>query len=110
MGLSIESTMALSPMGTAVLFGTNGAGLQFSFNPSWLNLPVSLLISIAVGAVIGASNAWLIVGLKINSFIVTLASFIWVRGLVVALSGGRSVYGLPAEIRGVAIASVGGVP
>jgi ribose transport system permease protein len=110
MDLSIESTMALSAMVTAVLFGTNGAGLQFTFSPSWLNLPVSLLISIAVGAVVGASNAWLIVGLKINSFIVTLASFIWVRGLVVALSGGRSVYGLPAEIRGVAIASVGGVP
>ena len=110
MDLSIESVMALSAMVTAVIFGSNGAGLHYSFTPSWLNLPVSVAIAVGLGALIGATNAWLIVGLKINSFIVTLASFIWVRGLVVALSGGRSVYGLPEEIRLVAVTSLLGIP
>ena len=32
-----------------------------------------------------------------NAFIVTLASYIWVRGLVVAISGGRSAQGLPVR-------------
>ena len=110
MDLSIESTLALTAMVTAVIFGSNGAGLKFSFHPEWLNLPVSVLISIAIGLAIGAFNAFLVVRLKINAFIVTLASYIWVRGLVVVLSGGRSVYGLPAEIRWVAIAQILGVP
>src|SRR5829696_5601777 len=48
--LSIESTMALSAMITAVLFGTSGAGLRYSLDPSWLNLPASVLIAVAVGA------------------------------------------------------------
>lgn len=110
MDLSIESTMALTAMVTAVLFGSNGAGLKFSFDPAWLNLPASVALSIGIGLLIGASNAYLAVRLKINAFIVTLASYIWVRGLVVVLSGGRSVYGLPPEIRWVSIASVLGVP
>jgi ribose transport system permease protein len=110
MDLSIESTMALTAMVTAVLFGSNGAGLKLSLDPAWLNLPASVALSIAIGALIGASNAYLIVRLKITAFIVTLASFIWVRGLVVLLSGGRSVYGLPDEIRWVSVTSVLGVP
>lgn len=110
MDLSIESTMAFTAMVTAVLFGSNGAGLKLSLHPVWLNLPASVALSILIGVVIGASNAYLIVRLKINAFIVTLASFIWVRGLVVVLSGGRSVYGLPDEIRWVSITSILGVP
>ncbi len=110
MDLSIESTMAFTAMVTAVIFGSNGAGLKFSFHPEWLNLPASLALSILIGLLIGISNAYLVVRLKINAFIVTLASYIWVRGLVVVLSGGRSVYGLPEEIRWVAIAQFLGVP
>ena len=110
MDLSIESTMAFTAMVTAVIFGSNGAGLKMSLHPEWLNLPASLLLCIAIGVLIGATNAYLVVRLKINAFIVTLASYIWVRGLVVVLSGGRSVYGLPSEIRWVAIAQLLGVP
>lgn len=110
MDLSIESTLALTAMITALIFGTHGAGGGFATNPAWLALPLSLLLSLAVGAAIGVTNAFLVVRLKINAFIVTLASFIWVRGIVTALSGGRSVYGLPDSIRGVAILSVLGVP
>ena len=71
---------------------------------------MSLAIALAIGAAIGASNAFLVVRLGINAFIVTLASYIWVRGLVVALSGGRSVYGLPDSMRIIAIERPFGVP
>ncbi|WP_334176289.1 ABC transporter permease [Pseudoxanthobacter sp.] len=110
MDLSIESTMALAAMGSALLFGTNGAGLGISLSPGWLNAAVSIALSLAIGAVIGGINAWLVVVWRINSFIVTLASFLWVRGLVVALSGGRSVYGMPEQIRWVAVSSFLGLP
>jgi len=110
MDLSIESTMALSAMAAALLFGSNGAGLGLSLEPGFLNAVVAIAVSLAIGAVVGGVNAYLVVGWQINSFIVTLASFLWVRGVVVALSGGRSVYGMPDEIRWVAVKSFLGLP
>jgi len=103
MDLSIESTMALSAMITGILFASHGIGIGFTTTPAWLVLPLSLGIAVAVGAVIGALNAWLVVKVRMNAFIVTLAAFIWVRGLVVAISGGRSAQDLAPEIRFMAI-------
>ena len=70
----------------------------------------ALLLALAIGAVVGSINGFLVVRLSINAFIVTLASYIWVRGIVVALSGGRSVYGLPDSLRVMAIEQVAGIP
>jgi ribose transport system permease protein len=110
MDLSIESVMALSAMTVALVFGTGGAGGGLSLDPAWLALPVSLAMALAVGAAVGSLNGFLVVRFGINAFIVTLASFIWARGLVVALSGGRSVYGLPDAMRVMAVERVAGLP
>jgi ribose transport system permease protein len=67
-------------------------------------------MALAIGAIVGTINGVLVVRLSINAFIVTLASFIWARGLVVALSGGRSVYGLPDSMRVMAIDQILGIP
>ena len=103
MDLSVESIAALTAMVTGILFCARGIGLGYTFTPEWLVLPVSLLISLAVGGVVGALNGWLVVGLKMNAFIVTLASYIWVRGLVVAISGGRSAQDLAPSLRVIGI-------
>lgn len=110
MDLSIESVMALTAMVVALIFGTGGAGSGLILNPAWLELPVSLSIALFIGAAIGATNAYFVVRLGINAFIITLASFIWVRGVVIALSGGRAVYGLPDAIRALAVDHVLGIP
>lgn len=110
MDLSIESVLALTAMATALVFGTHGAGSGFVIDPEWLALPASLAMAIVIGAAVGASNGFLVVRFGINAFIVTLASYIWVRGLVVAMSGGRSVYGLPDAMRLVAIEHFLGIP
>jgi ribose transport system permease protein len=110
MDLSIESVMALAAMTTALIFGTGGAGGGLTLEPAWLSFPVSLAIALAVGLAIGGANAFLVVRLGINAFIVTLASYIWGRGIVVALSGGRSVYGLPDAMRIMAIERPLGIP
>lgn len=101
--LSIESVMALAAMVVGILFARSGVGMGLTLTPEWLVLPVSLLAALAVGAVVGASNAFFVVRLKMNAFIVTLAAYIWGRGLVVALSGGRSAQELPAALRFLAI-------
>ena len=110
MDLSVESVMALAAMLVALTFGTGGAGGGLELDPAWLAFPVSLAMALGVGAAVGALNGLLVVRFEINAFIVTLASYIWGRGLVVALSGGRSVYGLPDALRGVAVQRLLGVP
>ena len=45
-----------------------------------------------------------------NAFIVTLASYIWVRGLVVAISGGRSAQDLAPALRWFGIQRLLGLP
>lgn len=108
--LSVESTAALSAMVTGFLFATQGVGLGLTLTPSWLLVPVSLILSVAAGAAIGFINGFFVVRVGVSAFIVTLASFIWVRGLVVAISGGRSAQGLPPSIRVIGIERVLGIP
>ena len=110
MDLSIESVMAIAAMLVALTFGTGGAGGGLELHPSFLAFPVSLAMALGVGGLIGTLNGVLVVRFEINAFIVTLASYIWGRGLVVALSGGRSVYGLPDELRTMAIQRFLGIP
>jgi ribose transport system permease protein len=110
MDLSIESVMALSAMTVALVFGTGGAGGGLTLDPAWLALPASLAMALAVGALVGTTNGLFVVKFGINAFIVTLASYIWARGIVVAMSGGRSVYGLPDAMRVMAIQRVAGIP
>lgn len=108
--LSVESIAALSAMVTGMLFATHGIGMGITFTPQWLILPVSLLLAMAVGLAIGLLNGFFVVKMGISAFIVTLASFIWVRGLVVAISGGRSAQNLAPSIRFIGTESLFGVP
>jgi len=110
MDLSIESVMALAAMVVALTFGTGGAGGGLELYPAWLSFPVSLAMALAVGIVIGTFNGLLVVRFAINAFIVTLGTYIAVRGMVVALSGGRSVYGLPDAMRVMAVDRIFGIP
>jgi len=110
MDLSVESVAALTAMVTGILFCTHGIGLGYTLSPEWLIVPVSLLLAMAVGGAIGAINGWLVVRLQMNAFIVTLAAYIWVRGLVVAISGGRSAQGLPPSLRFIGIDTVAYIP
>jgi ribose transport system permease protein len=110
MDLSVESVAALSAMVTGILFCSRGIGIGWTVTPAWLALPVSLAIALAVGAAIGALNGLLVVRLKMDAFIVTLASYIWVRGMVVAISGGRSAQDLAPSIRFIGIDTVFSIP
>lgn len=104
MDLSVESTAALTAMVTGILFCNSGIGLGYTLGGmTWAIIPVSLTLALVVGGLIGLSNGFLVVKLRMNAFIVTLASYIWVRGLVVAISGGRSAQGMVPELRDIGI-------
>jgi len=105
MDLSVESVMAFSAMLAAWLAASRGSASGFELAP-WL----TLVIGIAFGALAGAFNGVLVIRFRINAFIVTLATFIAIRGLGLVLTGGRSMYGLPDSFRAVATTDVLGLP
>lgn len=110
MDLSVESVAGLTAMITGILFCSRGIGLGITLTPEWLVLPVSLIVALSVGSIIGAVNGWLVVRLRMNAFIVTLASYIWVRGMVDAISGGRSAQDLAPALRIIGIQTLFGIP
>ncbi|MEP7239273.1 MAG: ABC transporter permease [Devosia sp.] len=110
MDLSVESVAALSAMVMGIIFCSAGIGIGVHLTPDWLAVPASLALALGAGALIGAFNGYLIVKVKMNAFIVTLASYIWVRGLVLAVSGGRSAQDLAPAIRFFGIQRVIGIP
>jgi ribose transport system permease protein len=105
MDLSVESVMAFAAMLAAYVAASRGSasGLEVG---TWM----ALVLVTAFGALAGLFNAFLIVRVGINAFIVTLAMYIAVRGLGLVLTGGRSMYGLPDDFRAVATTTVLGVP
>jgi ribose transport system permease protein len=105
MDLSVESVMAFSAMLAAWLAASRGSASGHEVAP-WL----TLLIVIGFGGLAGAFNGVLVIRFRINAFIVTLATFIAIRGLGLVLTGGRSMYGLPESFRAVATTQVLGLP
>lgn len=110
MDLSVESVAALSAMGVGILFCSAGIGYGLQLSPAWLAVPVSLAVATAIGGLVGLFNGVLIVKAKMNAFIITLAAYMWVRGLVVAISGGRSAQDLAPAIRWFGIQRFLGLP
>lgn len=92
MDLSLESTFGLAPGIAAYLTISGGQGLGVL--PGGWAIPVTL----AVGAVIGAVNAVLIVRFGLNGFIVTLGMLIVLRGLLTGISGGQTFFDLPTSM------------
>ncbi|GAA5188033.1 ABC transporter permease [Rugosimonospora acidiphila] len=109
MDLSLESTIGVAPVLAVWLvlpahggrFHGLGTGL-----PGWTAIPLCLLI----GALIGAFNGVVILKVRINAFILTLGMLITLRGLQVGVSGGNSIFELPASFTYLGRAAWFGVP
>lgn len=57
----------------------------------------AILIALAVSALIGFANGFAVYDMKIPPFIATLGVMTFVRGLVMYISGGRMITGIPRE-------------
>jgi len=94
MDLSLESTMGLAPGVAAWLVVPVGAGHGLGLLPGGWAIPVTL----AVGALVGAVNAILIIRFGLNGFIVTLGMLIVLRGALTGISGGQTFFHLPESM------------
>lgn len=103
--LSIESTLAFAPMIGASLIVADAMGFGLGLNPF-----IGLLVTVLVGAAVGAFNGYLVTKFKLNSFITSLAMLIFLRGATLGISGGKTVYSPPAEFTFLGSARWGMVP
>ncbi|MGW6059548.1 ABC transporter permease [Streptomyces sp. NPDC055189] len=89
--LSLESVVGIAPaVGALLVLPAAQAGFGTEMPAA-----VALLAILVVGAVIGAFNGILVVKLKLNAFIVTLAMLIVLRGLLVGATKGKTLFGMP---------------
>ncbi|WP_405667511.1 ABC transporter permease [Streptomyces sp. NBC_01166] len=108
MDLSLESTIGVAPVIAVWMVLPSDAG-RFSglgLLPGSFSVPLCLL----VGALIGAMNAFLILKLRLNGFIVTLGALTMLRGLHIAVSEGQSIVDLPPSFTYLGQTSWLGVP
>ncbi|MDQ3786461.1 MAG: ABC transporter permease [Actinomycetota bacterium] len=101
--LSLESTVGIAPAIGALLVIPSGFGTEW---PAFAGIAVILV----VGAVIGTFNGFLIVKLKLNAFIVTLAMLIVLRGLLVGATEGKTLFDMPEAFFTLATATFVGLP
>ncbi len=89
--LSLESTFGIAPaLGAMVVIPAATYGFGFE-----LPTAVGLVVVLLVGAIIGFANGFMVVKLKLNAFIVTLAMLIVLRGMLVGATSGRTLFDLP---------------
>lgn len=83
----ISRYLDLSP-GSAIALSSVAMGLVFQFTN---NIGLALSVGIATNVLIGLFNGALIAFTGLNSVIVTLAAYIWARGLALALTEKASI-------------------
>lgn len=104
--LSLESTVGIAPaIGAMVVL----PAASFGFG---LELPTSVgvLVVVLIGALIGFANGFMVVGLRLNAFIVTLAMLIILRGILVGGTSGRTLFDLPEAFYALMTVTLIGLP
>jgi ribose/xylose/arabinose/galactoside ABC-type transport system permease subunit len=88
--LSVGSTVGLAGAVTSALVA-GSAGNSAFVTAFKLPVPLAVLAGLAVGAAVGFVNGWIITKTRIEPFMATLGSMIFVRGLVYLYSGGYPI-------------------
>jgi simple sugar transport system permease protein len=104
--LSLQSVYGLAPMiGAWLIVGKDAQGLGTKWNPVF-----GILVVVGIGAAVGLFNGFMIVKLKFNAFIFTLAMLILLAGLQQGIVSGRTIYEMPPSFIYLGGAYWGGFP
>lgn len=104
--LSLESVAGFAPaIGALVVSPASAYGFGLEL-PTWAGLLVVLL----VGGLVGLVNGLLVVKFRLNAFIVTLAMLIILRGMLVGVTSGRTLFDLPDGFYALMTLGIVGVP
>ena len=104
--LSLESTVGFAPaLGAMLVMPATSAGFGWQWSPV-----AGLIAIVAIGALIGWINGLLVVRLRLNAFIVTLAMLIVLRGMLVGATKGGTLFDMPPSFFALATVTVLGLP
>jgi simple sugar transport system permease protein len=104
--LSLQSVYGLAPMiGAWLIVSKDAQGLGTNWNPAF-----GILVVIGIGAAVGLFNGFMIVKLRFNAFIFTLAMLILLAGLQQGIVSGRTIYNMPPSFIYLGGAYWGGFP
>ncbi|MGH8601311.1 MAG: ABC transporter permease [Gammaproteobacteria bacterium] len=104
--LSLEGVVGFAPMIAAAAIVPSmvgGLGLEL---PAW----TGLLVALGVAGFIGWFNGFMVVKVGINPFISTLGLLVLLRGGVLIVSNGRSIYSPGKELTYLGAERIAGVP
>jgi ribose/xylose/arabinose/galactoside ABC-type transport system permease subunit len=104
--LSLEGIVGFAPMLAAVMLvpaSAGGFGLEL---PGWLGIPIAL----GAAGLIGYFNGFMVVRVGLNPFISTLGLLVLLRGGVLIISSGRSIYSPGKALTWLGSANIGGLP
>ena len=75
-----------------------------------LPIPVIIFLCLALAAFIGLLNGVMVFDLRLPAFIATLGTMTVLRGVLLLMSGGSNVFGLPRSVANFASADLFGLP
>lgn len=100
LGTLVMAQPSSTNLGSGVFVG-GGLGLPW---------PIGIASMILVAALVGLLNGLMVVKLRMNAFMVTLAMSIVLGGLAQVLAEGQTLFDIPAAFRWVGSAKIGPVP
>lgn len=104
--LSLESTVGIAPaIGAMLVMPASSAGFGWQWPAA-----AGLAAIVAIGALIGFVNGFLVVRMRLNAFIVTLAMLIVLRGMLVGATKGGTLFDMPPAFFALATTGVFGLP
>lgn len=83
--LSVESTLALSAIVGVILI------------KGGISVPVSIILMLLSGMLVGLANGVLIRKLGLNAFVATLITYIGIRGTALGIVEGKTIWNLPSS-------------
>lgn len=104
--LSLEGIVGFAPMLAAVMLVPAAAGGFGVELPGW----AGLFVALATAGVIGVFNGFMVVKVGLNPFISTLGLLVLLRGGVLIVSSGRSIYSPGAALTFLGSATMYGIP
>ncbi|TVR31022.1 MAG: ABC transporter permease [Spirochaetaceae bacterium] len=96
MGPLLTGGPDLSIVSVATLCGVVSATLVQNLT-GWYAVPVAIVAALIVGLLCGAFNAFVIAILWVPSIIATLGTMIFIQGIVLVITRGRTIAGFPSS-------------
>lgn len=98
MAVTLVLTIGEFDLSLAAVMGMSATLIAFFTTQHEMSILVACLAAAVLAAAVGLANAVLVVGVGLNSFIVTLAMGTLVQGLAIGIAGSVTIGGLPTNL------------